>query len=144
MPIMKHLSDRAIEAMHVCALRFDGGKYEEECKEESDGSTYGRTCTLCRPVLDNMLLSENEIVNFAAFFLLQRHFHWTEHDPRENSRDHLVFGLLFLHLYRKEVPENYRGGHFWLKWRNEYESESERFAGMIRMAFIRAVMPEGA
>ena len=62
---------------------------------------------LVDPVVETLTLHENLNDNFAAFFFLNRSFHWGGEHLTKYSRDHIAYDHLFLALYRLEVADEF-------------------------------------
>jgi len=139
MPTNEHFPDDAIMAMFDCALRFDGYKYEQEAGLADPVVTGKGLSDLTDPVLETLIFYGNEVANLAVFFWLQRHFKWSDDTLTQDSREHVVFDLLFLHLYRAEVPERYRNEEYCSRWEREHKDSSEELAAMVRSTFSRSL-----
>ena len=86
-----------------------------------------------------MVLDAEVTNNLAAFFLLQKYFHWSYNGIEHESRESVVFALLFLSLYKVEIPYRYQNRPYCEKWRREYQGIAEELAGTVRNAFTSAV-----
>jgi hypothetical protein len=138
MPIKRYVSEEGISAMIWCALRFDGYKYLEVNGQSGDDPMQ-TLATLSEPFLRTLVFHRVEEINFAAFFWLQRYFKWKEDYFVKDSREHVVFDMLFLHLYRIDVPVIYRSEEWYSKWQSEYKVMAEDVAGMVRNSFRRSI-----
>ena len=142
MPISKGVPDECNEVICWCALRFDGGKYDEELKSSDSVETYQKLSDLTQPMLTTLTFYEREEMNFAAFFWLQRSFHFLDDDFSKDSRGHVLFDLLYLHLYKTEVPERYRNEENCSRWQRECENRAEKVAALVRKSFRRSIRTE--
>lgn len=124
------------EVLTACALRFDGYKFVE---------------TNTHPGLEKYLhtpstsfeLHPNDHFNLARFFFLQRYLYkWGGEYARLEDREHLLFRFLFLHVYRLEIPPEYRMDSHFKTWEERYKPRQEYYAGIIRNTFMRWPMEE--
>lgn len=117
--------------LDTCALRFDGWKYQEERNQGGERWEWPNPTA-------TRIFSENEMDNLAAFFALQRYLgKWGGEYNTVYSDEHVVFRLLFLHLYKTEIPEGYRTREWYPKWQEKYEPIREECAALIRKTFRR-------
>lgn len=130
MPLLGYIPNEAIHGMYVCALRFDGCRYEEEILNDSCGLGLLK---ITQPIQESLLFDRDPAVNFAAFYTTQRRL--KEDDMLKDSRDHILFDMLFLHLYKAEVPARFRNEEFCCKWEAEHREQAEIMAAMIRDSF---------
>jgi hypothetical protein len=139
MPLLGHTPADAIHGMYMCALRFDGYKYEQEILHES--SCIGLQ-KLAEPFRESLILDRDLTVNFALFFVTQRRLN--EDDMLRDSRDHLLFDMLFLHLYQAEIPSRYRNEDFCRLWDKYTQEQVDIMAGLIRESFgsIQRIVPK--
>ena len=63
------------DAMSICALRFDGYKYEEVSGLSEPDVTGAGLSRLIEPIERTLMLHVDDNMNFAAFFGLQRYLH---------------------------------------------------------------------
>jgi hypothetical protein len=116
----------------ACALRFDGYRCIGEGLSPF-GAEYG-----VRRYVDRIKareFSEDVLENFAAFFALQRYLgKWGGEYLTVYSEEHLVYRLLFLHLYRDDVPRGYEydGLGCYTKWERTYKPIRQVLAAQIR------------
>jgi len=121
-----------------CALRFDGYKFR-------DMNT--------RPGLDVYLeapwtsfeLHSCDLFNLARFFFLQRYLYkWGGDRIPPDAREHQLFRFLFLHVYRLEIPPEYRmENHDWYQtWEKHYKPRQEYYAAIIRNTFMSRPLEE--
>ena len=75
---------------------------------------------LVDPVVETLTLHENLNDNFAAFFFLNRSFHWGGEHLTKYSRDHIAYDHLFLALYRLEVADEFACIEWNRQWQQEY------------------------
>ena len=123
-------------AMWVCALRFDGYKYEESVGPSA--ATGERLQKMIEPVVEKLILHAEINFNFGAFFGLQRFLHkWGGEYLTKYSPEHIAYDVLFLHLYRSQVPIQFQNERYCLKWQREFEPQQEEIAGFVRRTFIR-------
>ena len=132
----KHFNGDIIEAMLVCALRFDGYRYLEvvhrELSKETDFSP------LVGPLVDTLSFHTDPNDNFAAFFALQRFLHkWGGEHLTKYSREHMAYDRLFLMLYRQPVPKDFVDQEYDLRWEREFASRAEAVAAYVRNSFRR-------
>ena len=125
-----------IEAMSICALRFNGYKYEESLGPTE--STGERLQEMITPIHDNLTLHQDLNQNFGAFFSLRRWLHkWGGECLTKYSVDHTTYDFLFLHLYRIEVPQEFCSEEYNLRWKRECEPRQEEIASFVRNSFQR-------
>lgn len=130
--------DNISEVQTVCALRFQGYEYEETAGMAVEGVTGGGLERLIEPLVETLNLHSAQDDNFAAFFGLQRYlFKWGgERLPRE-SKEHIAFDFLFLHLYRLEPPARFSNEEYVSRWNREFIQSAEATAAHIRNSFRR-------
>jgi hypothetical protein len=143
MPIYGVMPDDVIWAMYVCALRFDGYKYEKELGLCGKDTTGDGLSALTGKMLETMVFSRDDNEILAAFFLLQRFFKWSECDTSKDFKESVLFDLLFLHLYKTDVPERYREQHWYAKWQDEHAGRAEELAGRVRDSFRHRLLRGG-
>jgi hypothetical protein len=125
------------EFLYICALRFDGYKYwQERCRN------FGVKSNNLTPLTVKLVATREFFTepfdNFAAFFALQRYLgKWGGEYLTEFSEAHIVFCQLFLHLYREEVPSEFRIEDYYAEWQRKYEPIKEQLAAQIRRNFRR-------
>jgi len=121
----------------ACALRFDGWKYwKKRCRHYGVPDNDMRPLVL--PGVDTRAFHEEPLDNHAAFFGLQRFlgkFGGERHTPF--TVEHIVFRMLFLHLYREDVPREYRDQKWYDEWLDTYARKKELYAAEIRRTFTR-------
>ena len=123
-----------IDAMDTCALRFDGYAYEARLGlSEHEGVGAGLR-SLFEPIVTTLTLYADDDMNFAAFFGLQRCFKWGGEYLTEDSDEHIAYDFLFLHLYRLDVPDDYRHAEYYARWQRKYEPRREEMAAVVRSA----------
>jgi len=83
------------QAIAVCALRMDGYRYMESLHPELCGESMPHFAPLVDPVVETLTLHENLNDNFAAFFFLNRSFHWGGEHLTKYSRDHIAYATFF-------------------------------------------------
>lgn len=130
--------DDIVNAIMTCALRFDGYGYASRFpyNRTSDGSV--DVCAFYEPIVKTLTLFPDDLMNFTAFFGLQRCLYKFGGESLTNySDEHIVYNFLFLHLYQREVPEEYRVEGYCLEWRRQYQYRAEEIAGVIRSSFRR-------
>jgi hypothetical protein len=122
--------------LDLCALRFDGYAYikarEQELGLVMDISSFSQK------MLESRQFQEHQPDNFAAFFLLQRFLgKWGGESLPVTSNEHVLFRLLFLHLYREEVPEEFRIESYYEEWERDFAPIREELAAKIRRTLQR-------
>ena len=120
--------------MDTCALRFDGYKYEAHCGGRM-GPDKADFPTLVERVETTMEFYEDPLDNFAVFFALQRSLgKWGGEQLPWDDPARVAFRLLFLHLYREEVPERFRfvGQSWYGEWQVKYQPHREQLAAYVR------------
>jgi hypothetical protein len=135
---MLYFPDDISDAMTVCALRFDGYRYEEDSGLSTPDATGAGLRGLIEPVVETLVFYADDNANFAVFFGLQRYLHkWGGDHCTKYSEEHIAYDWLFLHLYRKDVPAAFRHSEYYIRWRREYEERQEEIAGFVRNSFRR-------
>ena len=135
---MNTLSEEITKAQTVCALRFQGYEYEEAAGIAVAGVTGGGLSVLIEPVVETLNLHTAQEDNFAAFFGLQRYlFKWGGEYLPEDSKEHIAFDFLFLHLYRLSVPVRFSNEEYVSQWNREFMSSAEALAGELRGFYRR-------
>ena len=125
------------QAIAVCALRMDGYRYMESLHPEFCGESMPHFAPLVDPVVETLTLHENLNDNFAAFFFLNRSFHWGGEHLTKYSRDHIAYDHLFLALYRLEVADEFACIEWNRQWQQEYRPRAEILASYVRNSFRR-------
>lgn len=124
--------------LNAFALRFDGYKYA--ASRGGDDSLRRWT----ERFVATLRMAPQTNVNHAAFFALQ-HFlgKWGGEMLSIESREHLAYRLLFLHLYRAEVPAKYAlaDGRMWLAKLDL--TRLERVAARVREQLIALTLKHG-
>jgi hypothetical protein len=122
----------------TCALRFDGYKYKDATGIGSSDGFLSGLMELSEPVVERLELHSDPDRNHAAFFALQRFLYkWGGDYLSISSREHLAFRFLFLDLYKRDVPAEFRHQEYWERWQKRYEPRKEHYAGIIRNTFCR-------
>lgn len=126
------------ELLIACALRFDGYRYAEETGLNGpDGDGRG-LAALADPVVKTLELYPEPLDNLAAFFTLQRFLYkWGGERLTAFSREHLAFRLLFLDVYRQDIPERFRFEPYYSDWERDFAAGRELHAARIRATFRR-------
>jgi hypothetical protein len=133
---LESFPDDITEAMTVCALRFDGYKFEDSLGETE--TTGGRLQAMGEPVIRDLALHDDVNFNFGAFFGLQRCLHkWGGEYLTKYSDEHVAYDFLFLHLYRCEIPREFANEDYMVKWQREFQRRQEEIAGFVRRTFKR-------
>ena len=89
-------------ALMAFALRFDGDSYAES---RGGGEILGKWTNR---FVATLRMADQPNKNHSAFFMLQRYLSkWGGEMLSDESREHLAFRLLFLHLYREKVPRRF-------------------------------------
>ncbi len=122
-------------ATFICALRFDGYKFEADLRKknpEVDG-----LYRLVDPVIESLQFHADENMNLAAFFGLQRYLgKWGGETLKEGSKEYIVFDFLFLHLYALEIPKRYQFKGYCSQWQEQYFDQREEIAEQVRKQLI--------
>ena len=130
--------DREFEEESIlmaCALRFDGYAYHE-LRNRGDGR-WDFMLVTDRLVATREFPSD-DLECFAAYFALQRYLgKWGGEYCTPHSDEHIVYRLLFLHLYRTEIPVAFRMRGYYESWEEEYKPRREELAARIRRTFRR-------
>jgi hypothetical protein len=93
---------------------------------------------LNQPVIKSLTLYEDELKNFTVFFALQRYlFKWGGERLTKYSAEHLAFDFLFLHLYRREVPQEFAHEDYVVRWRQMEYGQIESAAAFVRRSLTR-------
>jgi hypothetical protein len=125
------------QAIGVCALRMDGYRYMERAHPELCKDSVPNFIPLVAPVVETLTLHPEPNDNLAAFFWLQRSFHWVGWNLTKYSPDHLAYDHLFLALYRQEVAEEFACINGNREWQQEYSPQAEMIASYVRNSFRR-------
>jgi len=133
MPLLGYIPGDAIHGMYVCALRFDGYRYQQEYLPDADDRGLAN---LTDPIRESLLFPRDLNSNLAAFFWTQRRL--KEDDMLRDSRDHVLFDLLFLHLYQVEIPTRFINKDFIRDWEEYTQEQVDIMAAMIRDSFTSA------
>jgi len=129
-----HITD----AMNICALRFDGYKYEEVSGISEPDVTGAGLSKLIEPIMSTLTLHADANMNFAAFFGLQRYLHkWGGECGTKYSDEHIAYDFLFLHLYDRDVPDDFANAQYCAQWQRDFEEHKEEIAGFVRSSFRR-------
>ncbi|HSI88003.1 MAG TPA: hypothetical protein VK918_03040 [Pyrinomonadaceae bacterium] len=127
-----------------CALRFDGYKYESLCGGRM-GPDKANFPSLVQRIEDTMEFYPDPLDNFAAFFALQRGLgKWGgEQLPAEHPA-RVAFHLLFLHLYREQIPGCFQWNEqpFYEEWQSKYEPHREQLAAYVRKHLVLRLSDE--
>ena len=120
----------------VCALRFRGYDYEKLFPESEQATN--SLCAWSHAVCETLTLHAEPLNNFAAFFALQRHLgKWAGVYDTKYSSAHVAFDFLFLHLYHRETPAEYRNPEYMEEWNALPQAEIEAAAAFVRHSFRR-------
>jgi hypothetical protein len=126
------------EAMSICALRFDGYKFEESVGLAEPGSTGAGLRAWIEPIVAELTLHQDENRNLAAFFGLQRYLHkWGGEMLTKSSPEHIAYDFLFLHLYRQSIPTALESIEYCQQWQQRYAKRREEIAAYVRKSFSR-------
>jgi hypothetical protein len=135
MPVIERSEDDVLSA---CALRFDGYTYEEATGIGETDSVGAGLAKLIKPIVETRTFQDDQNVNLAAFFGLQRFLYkWGGEYLTEFADEHVVFRLLFLHLYRADIPAQFRKEPYAADWEREYSPHREHYAAAIRATLCR-------
>lgn len=124
-------------AIAVCALRMDGYLYMERVHPELCRASLPDFAPLVDPVVETLTLHADLNDNFAAFFFLNRSFHWGGEHLTKYSRDRIAYDHLFLALYRQEIAEEFACIEWYRQWQQEYRPCAEMVASYVRNSFRR-------
>lgn len=125
------------EILTVCALRFDGYAYQSF--RNRDPRANWEFPDLVDRIEKTREFPEDDMESLAAFFALQRYLgKWGGEYLTPHSNEHVVFRLLFLHLYRLDIPEEFRHREYYGTWENEFKPFREELAARIRKTFKRS------
>jgi hypothetical protein len=131
MPLLGYIPEDAIKGMYICALRFDGYRYEQEVLHGDCGIALNRLAAKYR---ESLQFERDQNTNLAVFYITQRRL--KEDEMIRDSPDHVLFDMLFLHLYQLDIPERFRNEEYCHKWREEYtEEQADIMAAMLRESF---------
>ena len=115
-----------------CALRFDFDKYLEKSSARNSWN-YEDFVLFSRKILATREFFAEQLDNFAAFCSLQRYLYkWGGERLTVYSEEHTTFRLLFLHLYREDVPPELRYQSYHQTWQEKYAPIREQLAAQIR------------
>lgn len=120
---MSELNER--EILGAWALRFDGYKYVEEARFDTDRA-------FARLDAEDVIpdLPEEQL---TLFFLLQRYLgKWGGERSPEHGRDWRHFRELFLKTHAYEVPSRYRTDEWYERWEREYLPDASRHVARVR------------
>lgn len=125
------------DSIATCALRFDGYKFAE-----ARGNRFGPDQLGMDDFVDSVERSrefpEDILECHLVFFCMQRYLgKWGGEYLTEYSDEHTFFRLMFLHLYREEIPSEYREESWCIKWVREFQPFQEVLAGRIRRTLRR-------
>jgi len=135
---MLYFPDDISDAMSICALRFEGYKYEEFAGISELDVTGAGLRQLIEPIVRTLMLHADDNLNFAAFFGLQRYLHkWGGEYCTKYSDEHIVYDFLFLHLYNRDVPDDFGNAEYCARWQREFEERKEEIASFVRNSFRR-------
>lgn len=94
--------DEVKKFLQAFALRFDGYAYAASRGHD------GLLAEWAGRFVATLQLADVEEENHATFFALQRFLgKWGGETLAEESREHLAYRFLFLHLYRAEIPPEF-------------------------------------
>ena len=101
--------------------------------------------SLVQRIEDTMEFYPDPLDNFAAFFALQRGLgKWGgEQLPAEHPA-RVAFHLLFLHLYREQIPGCFQWNEqpFYEEWQSKYEPHREQLAAYVRKHLVLRLSDE--
>ena len=125
------------EILMSCALRFDGYRYWDARRADApDGLT--ALGDLVRFVVERREFFADPSDNLAAFFALQRFLgKWGGESLSAHSDEHVVYRLLFLHLYREEISPEFRLADYFERWERDFRPHREALAARIRRTLAR-------
>jgi hypothetical protein len=140
---MRYFPSDISDAMSICALRFDGYKYEEVAGLSAPDSTGAGLGRLIEQIVKERTLYADDNRNFAAFFGLQRYLHkWGGEALTKSSDEHIAYDFLFLHLYQSDVPDDFRVAEYCIQWQREFAERAEETAAFVRRSFQRNDLKE--
>lgn len=127
-----------VQAQTICALRFQGYKYEKSVDTSSIGEPSKGLIRFTAPVVDSLTLHSSNSDNFAAFFGLQRYLHkWGGEYLTKYSDTHIAYDFLFLHLYSYDPPDLFCNDEYCRRWQDEFAPRAESIAAFVRQSFRR-------
>lgn len=137
-----YFNSRVINAQLTCALRFRGYDYEKSISDSHEQETTGHKLSkLIRPIVESLVLNLSISDNFAAYFGLQRFLHkWGGEYLTKESKEHIAYDFLFLHLYSVEPPEEFCDAKYCSQWIDEFQGDIEYIAANVRQAYHRRVV----
>ena len=122
------------EALCVCSLRFDGYRWLEAHRPGENLTDFR---LYVDPIVDTLRLHSDDDLNFAACFALQRFLcKWGGEMLPPESREHVAWRYLFLHLYRQEVPVRFRHPEYAERWDREFAQTASAHAALVREALL--------
>ena len=124
----------------TCALRFDGYRYAADRGDRMGPELVGFPGLVDR-VEKTLEFYENPLDNLAVFFALQRFLgKWGGETLPNDAIERIVFKMLFLHLYREEIPERYRflSQNWYRKWEMDLRPVREDLAARVRRTLVPA------
>lgn len=114
-----------------CALRFDGLKWYDATHRHPDEAM--DFIQFNKPVVRTLTLHNEEELNWAAFFSLQRYlFKWGGEYLGHDSPEWLAFWHLFLALYRQQTPARWCHEEYETAWQERYRLRIEDAAARVR------------
>ncbi len=123
------LPQDVVNAMVTCSLRFNGYKWLEARHP-------GRTTTFAPfvdPIVKTLRLHTDEEANFAACFALQRFLcKWGGEMLAPDSREHVAWRYLFLHLYARKTPSEFCDPAKQNEWERDHAPQAEAHAAVVR------------
>ena len=132
----KHLSlpDEVKDTMFACALRFDGWRWLERSRFDDLGICPEAFRPIIDPICDTLTFHEDEMANFAAFFILQRYLYKEGIHTPFWRREHTAFRFLFLHLYPHPTPREFQLHEE--AWREVSIARRRRHAAIVRETLL--------
>ena len=132
------LSERTENAVMTCALRFNRYAFESR----RDGGTLA---DLSRRFVESLCTSDDPAENLAAFFALQRFLgKWGGEQLGDDAREQTAYRLLFLHLYRTDVPPDLRLAGYHREWHALDADAVEHAAAEVRESLAGSERPAAA
>ena len=122
------------EVLCTCSLRFDGYRWLEARHPGGHSTDFRRYVD---PVVETLRLHDDEEANFAACFALQRFLcKWGGEMLPQESRHHVAWRYLFLHLHTREVPVRFRYAEYADRWDRDHAKIAGAHAALVREALL--------
>ena len=127
------LPEDVCETLCVCSLRFDGLRWLEARHPDRDATDFR---FYVEPTVETLRLHADEEENFAACFALQRFLcKWGGGMLSPESREHVAWRYLFLHLHTREVPARFRHPEYADRWERDHARLAGAHAALVRVRY---------